>query len=139
MLNNKKVIKARAFLKDTNRMVDVECLNLPQETFVGRDWQYGKTCQTTFHEAEIMWFLNLVDEKGNEIFEGDIVVFEDACSDNAEDTFFNRGVVEFVQGSINITNRVSVCVEDLLDGDTLEVEVIGNIYENPDLLERNYG
>lgn len=37
----------------------------------------------------------------------------------------------------HVTNRDSVLMEDLLDGDSLDVTIIGNIYGNPDLLEDN--
>lgn len=42
------------------------------------------------------------------------------------------------QGGFHVTNRDSVLMEDLLDGDSLDVTIIGNIYENPELLEVNH-
>ena len=38
-------------------------------------------------------------------------------------------------GIFTITNRDSVEMGDLLDGEFLDVTIIGNIYENPELLE----
>ena len=38
------------------------------------------------------------------------------------------------QGRFTVTNRDSVEMEDLLDGELLDVTIIGNIYENSALM-----
>ncbi|WP_029187683.1 YopX family protein [Streptococcus suis] len=81
----------------------------------------------------LMQSTGLFDKNGKEIFEGDVVSFEDA-SDN-ENVFVNKGVVEICQLGWHFSNRVSVDMEDLLDGHVLDCEIIGNIYENPELVE----
>ena len=70
-----------------------------------------------------------------EIFEGDIVQFED-YNPQTEDTYYSLGIVERSDLGLNITNRFTVELEDLLLGDQrLDVKVVGNIYQNKDLLE----
>lgn len=70
-----------------------------------------------------------------EIFEGDIVQFED-YDPQSEDTFYSLGIVERWDLGLNITNRYTVELEDLLLGNNrLDVKVVGNIYQNKDLLE----
>lgn len=70
-----------------------------------------------------------------EIFEGDIVQFED-YDPQTENTFYSLGIVERSDLGLNITNRFTVELEDLLLGDQrLDVKVVGNIYQNKDLLE----
>ena len=70
-----------------------------------------------------------------EIYEGDIVQFEDYNSD-LEDTFMSLGVVERTDLGLNITNRFEVSLEDLLLGNNrLDVKVVGNIYQNNNLVE----
>lgn len=70
-----------------------------------------------------------------EIFEGDIVQFED-YNPHTEDTYYSLGIVERSDLGLNITNRFTVELEDLLLGDQrLDVKVVGNIYQNKDLLE----
>lgn len=70
-----------------------------------------------------------------EIFEGDIVQFED-YNPQTEDTYYSIGIVERSDLGLNITNRFTVELEDLLLGDQrLDVKVVGNIYQNKDLLE----
>jgi len=82
----------------------------------------------------IMQSTGLFDEKGEEIFEGDIVQFED-CYEVSDFLYINTGIIEWCQGGFHVTNRDSVLMEVLLDGDSLDVTIIGNIYENPELLE----
>ena len=70
-----------------------------------------------------------------EIFEGDIVQFED-YNPQTEDTYYSLGIVERSDLGLNITNRFTVELEDLLLGDQrLDVKVVGNIYQNKDMLE----
>lgn len=70
-----------------------------------------------------------------EIYEGDIVQFED-YNPETEDTFYSLGIVERSDLGLNITNRFTVELEDLLLGNQrLDVRVVGNIYQNKDLLE----
>lgn len=76
----------------------------------------------------------LFDENGQEIFEGDVVQFED-CYIESDFLYINKGIVEWSQGRFTVTNRDSVEMEDLLDGELLDVTIIGNIYENPELME----
>lgn len=70
-----------------------------------------------------------------EIFESDIVQFED-YNPQTEDTYYSLGIVERSDLGLNITNRFTVELEDLLLGNQrLDVRVVGNIYQNKDLLE----
>lgn len=72
-----------------------------------------------------------------EIYEGDIVQFED-YDPQLEDTFYSLGIVERSDLGLNITNRFTVELEDLLLGDQrLDVKVVGNIYQNKEMLEEN--
>ncbi|HFI0065441.1 TPA: YopX family protein [Streptococcus suis] len=83
--------------------------------------------------AVLMQSTGLFDVNGKEIFEGDVVEFEDA--DDIENVYINQGVIEWCQGGFTVSNRTTVTLDDLLDGDKLEVTIVGNIYENPELVE----
>ena len=73
-----------------------------------------------------------------EIYEGDIVQFED-YNPQTEETYYSLGIVERSDLGLNITNRFTVELEDLLLGDQrLDVRVVGNIYQNKELLDE-YG
>ena len=70
---------------------------------------------------------------------GDIVIFED-CEMSTEsgygDTFINQGVIEYNEENccFNVTERITVELVDVLYKGNETLEVIGNIYDNPDLL-----
>ena len=85
-------------------------------------------------ERYLMQSTGLQDKNGQEIFEGDVVQFED-CYTESDFLYINKGIVEWSQGSFTVTNRDSVEMEDLLDGEILDVTIIGNIYEKQDILE----
>lgn len=94
------------------------------------------------HEIDpqhVMQSFHVFDKRlnGTEIYEGDIVEFEDYNSDYG-DTYMNFGVVELTDLGLNITNRFEVELEDLLLGNNqLDVKVVGNIYQNKEWLEEN--
>ena len=79
-------------------------------------------------------FTGLTDKNGNKIFEGDIVEFEDKYTGGkgrAEIVFeaFKWKYSGCYYGGNPI---VWLCIDDL----SIKFEVIGNIYDNPELLER---
>ena len=129
--------KFRAWLKSLKWMCDVTNISFDSK-FVDI-CQQGDTERYTemsveFDEITLMQSTGLFDENGGEIFEGDIVQFED-CYVVSDSLYINTGIIEWCQGGFHVTNRDSVLMEDLLDGDSLDVTIIGNIYENPELLE----
>jgi uncharacterized phage protein (TIGR01671 family) len=100
------------------------------------------------YSAKVMQFTGLLDKTGKEIYEGDIVVDEDyPWFDNKEPNY--RGVVEWVYSQwqliahcVNpnksgISDGMNYGLNDngFDDGENSTWEVIGNIYENPELLE----
>ena len=124
--------KFRAWLKNDKEMINVDEIHwyLGKFEFIGD----GITFQRLADEVELMQSTGLFDRNGKEIFEGDIVQFED-CYEVSDFLYINTGIIEWCQGGFHVTNRDSVLMEDLLDGDSLDVIIIGNIYENPELLE----
>ncbi|HFU4432297.1 TPA: YopX family protein [Streptococcus suis] len=81
-----------------------------------------------FSEAILMQSTGLFDVNGKEIFEGDVVKLRYTISSDYE--FFK--VTRFRGGSWRIDNRRRGCELWLRNE---ECEIIGNIYENPELVE----
>ena len=128
--------KFRAWLKGDKEMVDVDEIAFRTNwirVFYELNYYWFK-----FDDVKLMQSTGLFDKNGREIFEGDIVQFED-CYTESDFLYINKGIVEWSQGSFTVTNRDSVEMEDLLDGEILDVTIIGNIYENEALLEVNHG
>ncbi len=87
---------------------------------------------------EVMQYTGLKDKNGKEIYEGDVVEYNDFNSlktgGHAEDKII-VGKVIFICGMWMVEENN--CGHDLYEGlvNDEEFEVIGNIYENPELLE----
>ena len=84
-------------------------------------------------------FTGLRDKNGKRIFEGDIINYEDGDPSDYEyhdGTIMNVGEIIFCDGKFCFTNAVSVTMDDLLcENNMLDCEVIGNKWDNPELLE----
>lgn len=122
----------RAWLKKEKEMIDVDEIHWSdgQLDFIGD----GITFKCESDDLALMQSTGLKDKNGKEIFEGDIVQFLD-CYIETDFLCNNSGIVKWSQGGFTITDRFSVTMEDLLDGDSLDVKIIGNIYENPELIK----
>lgn len=123
-------IKFRAWDYDTNTMVypDSEL----ETTFC-----FDKVGLSVYHNNgqemssfELMQYTGLKDRNGKEIYEGDIIKFTDNYNTDIPEKI---GVVKFNNASFYITDGAYSCYRWI----DINVEVIGNIYENPDLLEDN--
>lgn len=85
-------------------------------------------------------YTGLKDKNGERIFEGDIVTYADAVADFEgyhDDVFLNCGEVGIsAWDGIYFTNRQTVDMSDLYESETMvDCEVIGNIFDNPELLK----
>lgn len=88
----------------------------------------------------ICQYTGLTDKNGNKIWENDVVLYEDAEFDPEgyhDNVFMNKGKVVFhPQCGWFFTNRQTVDMDDLWGSpNCVEAKVIGNIFDNPELLE----
>lgn len=118
--------------------------------YIRNDGQYEISFYSKYFDSErftydvipetVGQYLGLTDKNGKKIFEGDIVTYEDAEADYEgyhDNVFINCGKVEFLAwDGIQFTNRQTVDMNDLYESDIMvNCEIIGNIYDNPELLE----
>lgn len=97
----------------------------------------GYRCERDFDEIELMQFTGLKDKNGKEIFEGDVVKCY-TVTENGDHEY--AGVVCFKDFAFVIVDE-----KDTYDplwnyksgfvGIETEIEIIGNIYQNPELVE----
>lgn len=131
-------IKFRAYIKDTNKrvpseinkIVEVKSLHLgSRKAIIG----YSKSSSNygnysiSFDDIELMQYTGLHDKNGEEIYEGDIVYVasEDENAFILWDKETARYIIQFKGWCVDFDNYYGK-----------ELEVIGNIYDNPDLLEK---
>lgn len=87
------------------------------------------------NDLNLMHSTGLFDKNRNEIFEGDILEVTDKHS-LLEVVSYSQEKAMFVTEEINREFKVpEVPLYDLLDSTFLKFKVIGNIYEDPELLE----
>lgn len=94
-----------------------------------------------WHEVDpstVGQYTGLTDKNGKKIFEGDRVVYPDGTSYSSYDDY-NEGVVDYDEEAMRFyfTDRWSVEMEDfdVVDGVMVDVKIIGNIHDNPELME----
>lgn len=127
--------KFRAWDKELQTMLDVSLIDFKKSALVGEHWKFGETNFMSFDEIELMQSTGLFDRNGKEIFEGDIITNgKDVMCMKRHNTlgFYveRKGKVDFIADS---------AVLEEFEEDAKEIaaslEIIGNIYENPELLE----
>lgn len=105
---------------------------------INRENAYHKDGEETHIEyfepvdAEIMQYTGIKDSNGNEIYEGDIVKIEDYFG---EDLIGNIIYDEATAGYVFHKGNERNYFQMTLDLENYVYYVIGNIYENPELLE----
>ena len=130
-------IKFRAWDKATKIMNEVTTLNLERSIVELKD-KDGVYHIARFKDGKIklMQFTGLQDCNGVDIYEGDIV--EISQTDYKEqETYDSKSEVVFVDGAFKLVfyDLADEFYLDLKDSTIDYVEVIGNICENPELLE----
>ena len=95
-----------------------------------REFENGET----YNGAVLMQSTGLKDKNGSEIFEGDIVKYKAGCNTFTEEVAYDKNFAGFGvrDANANIIFTFGELAEDI---DLHSLEVIGNIYENPELLE----
>ena len=116
-----KEIKFRAWDKEKNKMLfDFLLTSDGNAGFIDMFERWN-----TLWDVELMQYTGVKDKNGKEIYEGDIIKF-------GKSTFTVKYCKEFASFKKFFSDD---CVTDLINIPEL-YEVIGNIFENPELLEQ---
>lgn len=138
-----KVIKFRAWDSENRQMLDVQELNF-EDCFYGGEMQIKTTMYNDYfdyREMPLMQYTGLKDKNGVEIYEGDIVKIH-------KHSYYHGfkqeeiGEIKFIDGAFGFYREKSkneyyfnnLATENAY-GELEYYEVIGNIYDNPELLK----
>ncbi|MFS9230492.1 YopX family protein [Streptococcus australis] len=150
--------KFRAWLKEENKMIepsDILSISFKLCEMTPNYLHGFEKEKYDFYDLELMQSTGLKDKNGKEIFEGDILKFNDEWPDycyegyvdgsidginhveiKREKTYFAFGKTKIPESSlIALVEDEHYPFEELLTEASYEFEIIGNIYENPELLE----
>lgn len=130
--------KFRAWHKTWEEMGKVKRIRFDDDGNVTTVLFKGKDLgtNTKVYEIELMQSTGLRDKNGKEIFEGDIVTDGDVTSDIKYHQTLGFYMIGKYGFSVPFGQGVDVeYFEEFADHVSKIFEVIGNIYENPELLE----
>jgi len=122
-------LKIRAFFKVDRRIYEVRSVDFLNKEVTLWDKETAVNFEASFDEIELMQYTGLKDENGHEIYEGDIIEFLEAESG---ETWTAKIVFE------NLAFKALDVEDEAYDydfDDLSDIEVIGNIYENPEILK----
>lgn len=122
--------KFRAWLKEEYRMTDVREMSfIDGEVYLISD----VTDFYAYEEFKLMQSTGLRDKNGKEIFESDIVKYKSGCNTYTEEVAYDKDFAGFGVRYAN-TDIIFTFWGLAEDIDLVSLEVVGNIYENPELL-----
>lgn len=139
--------KFRAWDKELQTMLDVSLIDFKKSVLVGEHWKFGETNFINFDDVNLMQSTGLKDKNGKEIFEGDVLEIQGLRMVVKFGSYrylepSNMGCQSFAvvyDGLGFYVKTFNVIAPDDIspfEPETLkESVVIGNEFENPELLE----
>jgi len=127
-------IKFRVWNKSTNKWVHGpnEEVNLFGECILLGGFMRGVGI-LELNDCEILQYTGLKDVNGKEVYEGDIIKIY--VSDDPEDLQWELGSVTYKECCFWLDNKSPQMLYDFIEDDRLMIEIVGNIFENPDLIK----
>ena len=144
----------RAWDKKFKEMVQVDALVF-EEQIIKATYKNGNVVKEDLKNYVLMQSTGLTDSAGKEIFEGDILKFNDSWNDFCYEGYVD-GEIEginfveiesetacFVFGKTKIsdsslfyyTNEEHLTFQEIITDTSFEFKIIGNVWENPELAE----
>lgn len=121
--------KYKMFSKIDNRIYDVGKIDFEERKVYMKDGRNYTQSYYYFDDVELMEYTGLHDKNGKEIYGGYIIQYED----------IHKGVVEYseeyAQFILKETGNIADDYEALGEFNIKVFEIIGNIYENANLLK----
>ena len=123
--------KFRAWSTDKKIMAEVRTLRFTDELV-----ETDKFVERSIEGAKLMQSTGLLDKNGKEIFEGDILKVANNDSSWFEVIKYDHEKAMFISKEVNLKYEVpETPMYDLFSPYLFKVEVIGNIWEDGDLID----
>ena len=126
-----KELKIKAWLKKENKMVSIIGIDFNYEyiRYTEDDNLFNENYKTAeFKNIELLQFTGLKDNGGQELYEADVIKFNDGIDDIYGLISYDDKDGTYRVSYENITEHLSEREGDF--------EIVGNIFENPDLHEQ---
>lgn len=128
------LLQFRAWDKVFKEMVQVNALVLDEQV-VKVTYKNGNVAKEDMKEYELMQSTGLFDKEGTEVFEGDIIAIEvEEIETPINAKIFQNNKIGMLMFHVFEDNE-DVPMVELLEENSVAFAVIGNVYENPELLE----
>lgn len=135
------MLQPKIYVKDKNKVYDTQVIDYKHKMVIFFDSETQCTYTRLFDEVEFMENTGFKDKNGKYIYTGDIVSFKDSHFDGYNFTNFavmRKNIKLYLENFLCVQS----CIKEEMAEMYLEVhdfeegyfEVIGNIYENKDLL-----
>lgn len=133
--------KFRAFVKNKNIIVKVDKINFENKIIVTYldELPFPTSAVYSFEDIELMQYIGLKDKNGKEIYEGDIVRKKCNYLNTGETKIRLYKVVWKEEWCAWALKKLGNCTQScyMYKNELDFCEIVGNIYENPELLEEN--
>ena len=130
-----KEIKFRVWDKEEKQIKNVDSIHFPLGKSSGKDisiYNEKEDCYEWVYDYKIMRYTGIEDKNKKEIYEGDILAIDDFSFENFSE-FKNYGEIKYNNC------RFYIKMKDGYHDELINVpdiyEVVGNIYENSELLD----
>ena len=121
--------KYRAWDKEIKMMIEISLIDFEKHVIRGTHWKFGETESIKFNDIALMQSTGLFDKNNKEIFEGDILGTKDGLLNGVVEYRSDLGM--WTNSLIRYNNFERLC------NVANSREIIGNIYETPEILEEN--
>lgn len=129
-----RILKYRAWIKDKHKMEKVSSITfLTNNSYTISTDNLDLYDFYSYAEYVLMEFTGIKDKTGKEVYEGDIVRFYD----DYDEEYITTVVFIDCLGAYGVEwDGFQSSFDDINEYYSKDIEVIGNIYEDPELLEK---